>query len=74
MSVDDICMAFQLSEDTVREISEDMKGWPMLIAALSEYLDGVMHPDEWFAKVVKPPFAPCTTLIFDASAGPGSVD
>ena len=74
MAVDDICMAFVHDGSTILEINEEMKGWPMMIAALSVYLDGVMHPDEWFAKVVKPPFAPSTTLIFDASIGPSSVD
>ena len=71
MTVDDICMAFDRDGCTVLEVNEETIGWRPLIAALPEYLEGVMDADEWFAKVVRPAFAPCTTLIYDAAARTG---
>lgn len=71
MTVDDICMAFDRDGRTVLEINEEMIGWRRLVAALPEHLEGVMKTDEWFAKVVRPAFAPCTTLIYDATARTG---
>ena len=74
MTVDDICMAFECDGRTVLEVNEEMKGWRPLIAALPNYLEGVMDADDWFAKVARPAFAPCTTLIYDATAGRDSAD
>ncbi len=68
MTVDDICMAFEDAGQVVLELCEDMKGWPTLVGALSEHLDGVMNADSWYALVVQPPFAPNPTVIYDAKA------
>ena len=70
MTVDDICMAFEKGGSVVLEINEELKGWRALGSALPLYLDGTMTAEEWFAKVVLPPFAPSTTIIFEASAQP----
>ncbi len=68
MTVDDICMAFEDDGLPVLEVSEDMKGWPTLVGALSEHLDGVMDAEAWYAKVIHVPFAPSTPVIYDARA------
>ncbi len=66
MTVDDICMVFEGDGCVLLEINEEMKGWQTLGVALPLYLDGTMNAETWFAKVVRPAFAPSTTIIFDA--------
>lgn len=68
MSVDDICMAFEADGKVVLELNEEMTGWADLAGALSEHLDGVMDTKAWYAEVVQEPFAPSTTVIYDARA------
>ena len=63
-TVDVICLAFVLSDDTEVEIDEDMKGFPSLVQKLPEYVPGCQTWDQWFRPVAVPAFELNLTTIY----------
>ena len=62
-SFDLLCLAVETS-DCVFEVDEEMDGWESLIASLPDFLPGAAQKQEWWKKVVLPPFATNWTLLY----------
>ena len=55
-TVDLICLAFRLEDDSMFELNESMQGWDYLIENLPEYLPNCKKSSEWFMEVAFPAF------------------
>lgn len=55
-TVDLICLAFRLEDDSIFEVNERMQGWDYLIENLPEYLPNCVKFSEWFMEVAFPAF------------------
>lgn len=51
--------------DRACEVHEELRGWRALMRRLPDHLPGCTSMDEWFGRVVHPPFEPCTEVIFE---------
>ena len=58
-----LCIAFSTPDGSF-ETNEDMEGWKTLIEMLPIYLPGTPRSEEWWEKVVQPPFATNATTLF----------
>jgi hypothetical protein len=63
LTVDLICMGFT-TPDGAFEVNEEMDGWKALIDAVPRLLAGTTSKEEWWDKVVQPPFAANPTTLF----------
>jgi|WetSurMetagenome_2_1015567.scaffolds.fasta_scaffold213229_2 hypothetical protein len=64
LTVDLICLTFELSTNTSVELNEEMAGWDDLTKRLPDYLPGCTKWEEWFMKVFKPAFETNAMNIF----------
>ena len=55
LTVDSICIAFEVADDEWIEIRDDMAGFDDVTLQMEELFSGV--PEDWYSVVVLPPFA-----------------
>ena len=58
-----LCVGFSTPDGSF-ETNEQMEGWETLIEMLPTYLPGTPKPEQWWGKVVQPPFAINATTLF----------
>ena len=63
-TIDVICLAFRLKDETSFEVNESMAGWDNLIEKLPEHLSGCLEFHEWFMTVAFPAFETNLTQIY----------
>ncbi|MDQ3801973.1 MAG: hypothetical protein M3384_21320 [Acidobacteriota bacterium] len=64
LTVDLICLAFDLENRASIELNEDMAGWQELAENLPEYLPGCKSFAEWYMDVAFPAFETKLTCIY----------
>jgi hypothetical protein len=62
-----LCIAFSTPDGSF-EANEHMEGWKSLLEILPTYLPGTPKSEEWWLKVVQPPFATNATILFSREA------
>jgi hypothetical protein len=63
LTVDDICLGFRVRGEThLRVCDEEIAGWDDVNEALATRF-GIRY-DEWFARIVQPPFAENSTVLW----------
>ena len=69
-TVDCIHLIFELNHIETIELHESMQGWEALIASIPQNLSGALSQEQWWDKVVSPPFETCWTKIYPPSSQP----
>jgi hypothetical protein len=63
LAVDDVCLGFRVrGESRFRVCDEEIAGWDDVNEALATR-SGIRY-DEWFARIVQPPFAANSTVLW----------
>jgi len=65
LTVDLICLAFELAGGKAIELHEELAGWDSFVHALPSYLPGVPAYESWWRGVAVPAFKPNETILFD---------
>jgi len=63
-TLDVICLAFRLKDESGFELNESMAGWENLIENLPKYLSGCIEFHDWFMMVAFPAFEMNLTQIY----------
>jgi hypothetical protein len=68
LTIDCICLAVALSDDSTIVLNEDMEGWKAFTASLPSFLRGCRPSNDWFSEVAFPAFATNMTAIYRRDA------
>ncbi len=69
ITIDDLCVAFTLADDTSITLSEYVAGFADLLGVLPQHLPGCPAPQLWWAKVAHPAFATNHIVLWDRISG-----